>query len=96
MEVGCGILRGLGKSITSTVISLVCICIFRVLWISTVFNYVFATVGASEPMTALAVIYLSFPISWVLSGAIFLYCSLRTIKKLIRAQSAELSQPVCA
>ena len=84
MEVGCGVIRGLGKSISSTIISLFGACFFRILWIYTVFRAVFDKLGSTEPMKALASIYLSYPISWILTGAVFLACVLRLLKKLTK------------
>ena len=80
MEVGCGIVRGLGKAISSTIISLLGACIFRVVWISTVFKF----------FPTLDVIYISYPISWILTGAAFLVYSFVTLKKLIKKRDEEL------
>ncbi|MBR3382535.1 MAG: MATE family efflux transporter [Clostridia bacterium] len=54
MEVGSGVLRGLGRSTTSTVISLVGTCVFRVIWVYTV----------CRAVDELWIVYLSYPISW--------------------------------
>jgi Na+-driven multidrug efflux pump len=54
MEVGCGVIRGLGMSVTSAVITLLGACVFRVVWIMTVFR----------AFTTLSVIYWSYPLSW--------------------------------
>lgn len=74
MEVGSGILRGLGRSFTSTIISLVGTCAFRLIWIWTVVP-LFPT---------LVTVYLSYPISWALTGLLHLTFSLTVRKKLIR------------
>lgn len=58
MEVGSGILRGQKYSILSTVISLIGACVFRIIWIYTVF----------EASPSLEIIYLSYPISWILTA----------------------------
>lgn len=58
MEVGSGVLRGLGKSTLSTVISLVGSCVFRLVWIYLIFPL--------HP--ALWMVYLSYPISWTLTA----------------------------
>ncbi len=71
MEVGSGVLRGLGRSLTSTVITMVGACLFRIAWIGTVFR----------AMPTLEIIYLSYPISWVLTTAAFLPCAFIIIKK---------------
>ena len=57
MEVGCGMLRGIGQSFVSMVISLTGACGLRVLWIYTVFAH----------WHSLPVLYLSYPISWILT-----------------------------
>lgn len=79
-EVGCGIVRGLGKAISTTVISLLGACGFRVLWILTAF--------AVSP--TLETIYISYPISWALTGAIYIVYSLVSLKKMIKKRDAEL------
>lgn len=59
MEVGCGALRGLGKSWSPLIISTMGACGFRILWIYTVF---------SQPeYHTLECLYLSWPISWLLT-----------------------------
>ena len=80
-EVGCGVVRGLGKAISSTVISLIGACAFRVLWISVAFKL----------FPSLDIIYVSYPISWFITGAVFLVYSLITLKKLIKKRDGELS-----
>jgi putative MATE family efflux protein len=58
MEVGSGVLRGLGKSTLSTVISLLGSCVFRLLWIYFIFPL----------CPELWMVYLSYPISWALTA----------------------------
>ena len=77
MHTSAGVLRGLGKSTTSAVISLVGTCAFRVLWIYTVFR----TYGTLES------IFLSYPISWVLTGAVALIAALAFIRRGMRAEN---------
>lgn len=55
MEVCTGVLRGLGKSITSTVISLIGACLLRVVWLWTVF----------PSSQTLETIFISYPITWI-------------------------------
>ena len=58
MEVGSGILRGLGKSTLSTVISLIGSCVLRLVWIYLIF-----------PLNpTLWMVYLSYPITWGLTA----------------------------
>lgn len=79
MEVGCGVVRGLGKAISSTIISLLGACIFRIIWISTVFKLI----------PTLDVIYLSYPISWAITGMVFLIYSLTVLDKIIKKKRQE-------
>lgn len=77
MEVGSGVLRGLGRSITSTLVSLTGACLLRIVWISTVF----------EHYETLEAIYVSYPISWILTAAAHLTLSLLALRKLIRMRN---------
>ena len=71
MEVGCGVLRGLGKSLTSAIVSLVGACLLRVVWLMTVF----------EHYLTLESIYISYPVSWFLTGAIALVIDIILLRR---------------
>ena len=86
MEVGCGIVRGLGKAISSTVISLFGACAFRMIWIATVFR----------AMQTLSSVYLCLPISWGLTGTIFLVYIGFVLGKIIKTQRPEPEQQAMA
>ena len=58
MEVGSGVVRGLGKSLTSTVISLIGSCLLRIVWLLTAF----------EANPTATTIYLSYPLSWLVTA----------------------------
>ncbi len=58
VEVGSGVMQGLGKAVTAACISLAGSCVFRVIWLLVVF----------PKIPTLACIFLSFPISWFLTG----------------------------
>ena len=79
MESGCGVVRGLGKSLSSTFISLVGACLLRVLWICTVFR--------ANP--TLQAVYLSYPISWGLTALAQLVCATLALRHLIRTRKTE-------
>lgn len=74
MEVGAGIVRGMGRSILPMIVSLMGACVFRIVWIHTVF------VAVHE----LWVLYISMPISWTLTAAVHLCCLLVLQRKLIK------------
>ena len=67
MEVGTGALRGMGRSILPTVTSLLGCCLLRILWIPTAFRW---AQGALLTEESLFVLYLCFPLSWLLTAAV--------------------------
>lgn len=79
MEIGSGVLRGLGKSLTSAVISFIGACLFRIVWIVTVFR----AKGTLES------IYLSYPLSWGITAAFLLLFCVITLRRHIREQRAK-------
>ena len=64
-------MRGLGMSVLPTIISLTGACLFRILWIYTVF-------AAHHTQFTL---YISYPISWFLTSAAYVVCYLIVQKK---------------
>ena len=79
MDTGCGIVRGLGKSLSSTVISLLGACAFRIVWIYTIFR--------AEP--TLDVLYFSYPISWGLTAAAQFICAALALRHYIKTRKTE-------
>jgi putative MATE family efflux protein len=77
MEVGGGILRGLGRSITATIVSLTGACLFRIVWLKTVF----------EHYETLEAIFISYPISWMLTTVAYLILSTLALRKLIKQRN---------
>ena len=76
MDVGCGILRGLGKSISSTVISLMGACVLRIIWLATVFK--------ASP--SLHTIYVSYPVTWAVTAMVSFTCIIITLRRLVRTE----------
>ena len=79
LDVCNAVLRGLGKSMTSTAVSLVGTCFFRVAWIYTVFRALFS----------LESLYVSYPISWAMSATASFICIVVILRRRIRAQQLE-------
>lgn len=73
MEVLVGSLRGMGYSVMPMLVSLTGACGLRIVWIFTVFAW----------QHSLFVLYLSYPITWVITAAAHLvcWCKLRQIMK---------------
>ena len=57
MEVQMGVIRGLGYSSIPTTVTILTVCVFRILWLYTIYP-IFGT---------LASLYVCYPISWLLS-----------------------------
>ena len=79
MDAGCGVLRGLGRSLLSTAISLVGVCAFRIAWIYTAFR----------AFPTLEVLYASYPISWALTAAAQLTCVCLILHNLLKRSHAK-------
>ncbi len=73
MEIATGVLRGMGKSISPTVICVMCACVFRVIWILTVFRQY------HTPFS----LYISYPISWIMAFVAQVVVFYPAINKLI-------------
>lgn len=84
MQLGSGILQGLGKAVVASVTSLIGACLFRVVWILTVF--------AASP--TLFAIYISYPISWALVAGTHFIVILRALKRMRPAAAAVATEEV--
>lgn len=84
MEVGSGVLRGLGKSTLSTVISLLGSCVFRLLWIYLIFPL----------CPTLWMVYLSYPISWSLTAITHFTVSMVVRRRCMRMYPESDPDPV--
>ncbi|MCI5773034.1 MAG: MATE family efflux transporter, partial [Erysipelotrichaceae bacterium] len=73
MDVFVGSLRGMGYSIMPMIVSLTGACLFRIVWIFTIF-------AAFHTQFSL---YISYPISWVLTASIHCICYLIVRRKYI-------------
>ena len=72
MDVMVGSLRGIGYSIMPMLVSLTGACLFRVVWIYTVF----------QRHHSLRTLYISYPISWILTFTAHLICFIVVYRKL--------------
>ena len=77
-EVCVGQLRGIGCSLPSMLISVVCICVLRVVWVLWIF----------PRWNTLECLYLSYPISWVLSTAGQMICYFAVRKRYLNKETA--------
>ena len=78
MEVGSGLVRGLGKTWLPMIVSTFGSCVLRIVWILTVFRWT----------QSLELLYLSYPISWIITTAAHFLCFLLAFRKLQKAAIA--------
>jgi putative MATE family efflux protein len=79
MDTMVGALRGMGYSVIPMLVSLTGACLFRIVWIYTVFRQ----------YRTLQCLYYSYPISWALTFAVHLICFIVLYRRLLKkAQKA--------
>lgn len=79
MDVMVGILRGMGYAIAPMIVSLTGVCVFRVVWIYTIF----------AKFRTLEVLYLSYPVTWTVTFVVQLIMFLVIYKKLKKQDVGE-------
>lgn len=77
MEVAGGALRGIGYSIIPMVVSLIGACLMRIVWIYTIF----------QQYHSLESIYISYPISWILTTSAHLLVFIFAYRKLRKSEN---------
>ena len=77
MDVMVGSLRGMGYSVMPMLVSLTGACLFRILWIYTVFREI----------PTLQCLYWSYPVSWGLTFLAHLLCFVVVYRKLLKTES---------
>ena len=79
MEVGCGVMRGLGNSIVPMIVSVVGTCGIRIMWVYTIF--------AAFPTAEM--LYVSYPISWFLTAVTHFVCSFIYLRIITKRHAAQ-------
>lgn len=79
MDVMVGTIRGMGYSIMPMLVSLTGACAFRVIWIFTIF----------QMNRTLDCLYISYPISWILTAGVHLICYFIVRKKAFARAAAQ-------
>ena len=80
MDVIVGSLRGMGYSMMPMLISLTGACLFRVIWIFTIF----------QMNHSLFILYVSYPISWIVTFAVEYLMYIIVYKKILKKSQLEL------
>ena len=71
MDVCAAAIRGIGYSFMPMIVSIIGACAFRIVWIMTIFQW----------YHEIETLYISYPISWILTIVIHLCCYLCVRKK---------------
>lgn len=79
MDVLCGALRGLGNTVAPMLVSVLGACAFRIFWIYCIlpFNH------------TLGMLYLSYPVSWIITGGVHALCYMHSLKKFPISEGAD-------
>lgn len=77
MDVMVGSIRGLGYAVMPMIVSLLGACVFRVIWICTVFQW----------NRTLETLYLSYPVSWTLTALAHVVCFVIVRRKLEKGKA---------
>ena len=78
MDVMCGSLRGMGYAILPMVVSLIGVCLLRIVWIYTIFKV----------DHSLVTLYISYPISWFVTALVHMLGYLYVRRKVLKVDYA--------
>lgn len=71
MDVFCGIMRGMGAAVVPMLVSILGACAFRIFWIYAIL-----------PLhSTLGMLYISYPVSWILTGSVHLICCFALLRR---------------
>ena len=76
MDVFSGCIRGLGYSVMPMLVSLTGACLLRVVWVLTIF----------QAFHTQLVLYISYPVSWVVTSCVHFICYIFICKRNLRAE----------
>ena len=76
MDVMASSLRGMGISLLPMVVSLAGACLLRLVWLSTVFQI--------PAYHCIQTVYVSYPITWIITSAAHLVCFLAVMRRVQR------------
>lgn len=84
MDVMVGCLRGIGYSVMPMIVSLVGSCLLRLVWIATVFQI--------PQYHSVQTIYLSYPITWIITFLIHVLCFVWAMRRLERQNAEQIEE----
>ena len=82
MDVMVGALRGIGYSVMPMIVSLMGACVFRLVWLATIFRV--------ERFHRAVTVYDSYPISWILTITVHILCFIWAMKQIRKHQEKDI------
>lgn len=80
MDVMVGALRGIGYSIMPMIVSIVGVCVLRLIWLATVFQI--------PEFHKIETVYLSYPVTWILTSLVYIVFFVWICIQSVRKKSA--------
>ena len=84
MEVTGGVMRGIGYSVLPTVVTLLGVCVFRVIWVVGLLSI--------PAFHSVITVYLSYPVSWALTFGAHLVCFIWVKKRVLAKYQTKVPQ----
>lgn len=81
MDVIGYMIRGIGHSLLPMIVSMIGACGFRIIWLMTIFQL--------EKFHKTSMIYITYPLSWILTFLVELICFIVIFRKLLKKQKLE-------
>ncbi len=83
MDVMAGAIRGIGYSIMPMIVSLLGACVFRLIWIATIFQI--------DGYHTVTTVYESYPISWMITFSVHILCFIWAMKQKQKKETESLA-----
>ena len=77
-------IRGIGHSLLPMIVSMIGACGFRIIWLMTVFQV--------EKFHKTSMIYITYPLSWILTFVVELICFLAIFSNIMKKNKPKVSE----
>lgn len=84
MDVIGYMIRGIGHSLLPMIVSMIGACGFRIIWLMTVFQV--------EKFHKTSMIYITYPLSWILTFVVELICFLAIFSNIMKKNKSKVSE----
>ena len=84
MDVMVGALRGIGYSVLPMIVSLIGACGLRIIWLATIFQI--------DRFHTVQTVYISYPITWIITITVHIICFIWAMKKLMQTHQQQYDE----